>query len=288
MRVEHSGGWGSGVGGSGPKVFCPNHALNHGREQLWELKENDALCPELESSSTSSRFLGRAVSSFCTVSPSSAVWALGLCPTLFMLRALCCWLYISSEGDTEEWDIKYIMTYVLKEASLSCLLNSHWVKYHSCPGVYWHQVTLQNKGDQEVFTLATEASRQTWGGCKQPPRKGLFTSVNGPPLVFTWKQPEKTPKVVFWGALENSPLLLCFSFQTALHKGPASCQSPCNAPLGGPNVSTQLSLVNLFLCEVFPKPFIPPLSSGSWNAGKKNTFFSFFKNVSFVCLEGLD
>lgn len=52
-------------------------------------EENDTACPEQESPSTSSSFLGRAVSSFCTVSPSPAVWTwLGLCPTS------SCWLYL--------------------------------------------------------------------------------------------------------------------------------------------------------------------------------------------------
>lgn len=66
-----------------------------------------------------------------------------------------------------------------------------------------------------------------------------------------------------------------FLFRQLCTRGKAPAKRPRNAPLRGPNLSAQLSLVNLFLCEIFPKPFIPSLSSGSWNAEKKTTFFLF-------------
>ena len=65
-----------------------------------------------------------------------------------------------------------------------------------------------------------------------------------------------------------------FLFRQLCTRGEAPAKRPRNAPLQGTNLSAQLSLVNLFLCEIFPKPFIPSLSSGSWNA-EKNTFFLF-------------
>lgn len=80
---------------------------------------------------------------------------------------------------------------------------------------------------------------------------------------------------------------MLLSFLDCPHKGPVSCQRPRNATLRRPNLSTQLSLVNLFLCETFPKPFIPPLSSGSWNAGGKIHFFFPFQECVFCVLRGV-
>lgn len=81
-----------------------------------------------------------------------------------------------------------------------------------------------------------------------------------------------------------------FLFRQLCTRGKSPARRPRNAPLWGLNLSAQLSLVNLFLCEIFPKPFIPPLSSGIWNAEKKIhfsfSFLFFFKNVLFVCWRG--
>lgn len=87
-------------------------------------------------------------------------------------------------------------------------------------------------------------------------------------------------------------LLSCsvFLFRQLCTRGKSPAKRPRNAPLRGLNLSAQLSLVNLFLCEIFPKPFIPSLSSTNWNAEKKYIFFFFlffFKNVPFVCREGI-
>lgn len=72
-----------------------------------------------------------------------------------------------------------------------------------------------------------------------------------------------------------------FLFRQLCTRGKPPAKRPRNAPLWGLNLSAQLSLVNLFLCEIFPKPFIPPLSSGSWNA-EKNTFF-LFSRMCLLC-----
>lgn len=72
-----------------------------------------------------------------------------------------------------------------------------------------------------------------------------------------------------------------FLFRQLCTRGKSPAKRPRNAPLWGLNLSAQLSLVNLFLCEIFPKPFIPPLSSGSWNAGKKIHFFFLFSFFLF-------
>ena len=96
--------------------------------------------------------------------------------------------------------------------------------------------------------------------------------------------------------LKAPPSCSVFLFRQLCTRGKSPARRPRNAPLRGLNLSAQLSLVNLFLCEIFPKPFIPPLSSGIWNAGKKKIhfsfsflfffFFFFFKNVLFVCWRG--
>lgn len=73
-----------------------------------------------------------------------------------------------------------------------------------------------------------------------------------------------------------------FLFRQFRTRGKAPAKRPRNAPLWGLNLSAQLSLVNLFLCEIFPKPFIPPLSSGNWNAEKIHFFF--FQECVFCVL----